>query len=446
MSGNVFGQAFRVMTFGESHGPYIGVVIDGVRPGIPLDVEWLQRELERRRPGQSAVVTPRQESDRVQVISGIFEGKTTGTPICLLIPNHDQRSQDYSHIQAIFRPGHAGFTFLKKYGVFDYRGGGRASGRETAARVAAGAVAKQLLAGRGIRIIGFTRQIGDVEITRVDLDAIDKNPVRAPDLQAAQAMIAAIRKAKKAGDSLGGVVEIRVQNCPPGLGEPVFHKLEADLAAALMSIGAVKGFEMGSGFAAARMKGSEHNDSFVQDENGRIHLATNRAGGVLGGISTGDDLIMHIAVKPPSSIGKKQRTVDHQGRPVEFQIGGRHDPCICPRVVPVAEAMVALVLIDHLLMQERLLQSNELETLRQQIDTIDTQLLLLLAQRKRLVEQIARIKADRGIAVQDRAREDALLRRWKDFSRQLDLSESFTRELADVLLRFSRKLQEEFLS
>ncbi|NOX36481.1 MAG: chorismate synthase [Calditrichaeota bacterium] len=447
MSGNMFGQAFRVMTFGESHGPYIGVVIDGVQPGVPIDVEWIQRELDRRRPGQSAIVTPRQEKDRVQVISGIFEGKTTGTPICLLIANQDQRSKDYSHIQKIFRPGHAGFTFLKKYGIFDYRGGGRASGRETAARVAAGAVAKQMLERRGIRIFAYTRQVGEIEINRVDLEEIEKNPVRAPDPEAAERMMQAIMDARNAGDSLGGVVEIVVKNCPPGLGEPVFHKLEADLAGALMSIGAVKAFGMGSGFAAARMKGSEHNDPFVRDEaTGRIHLATNHAGGVLGGISTGDDLVMHIAVKPPSSIARKQHTVDHEGNPVEFEIGGRHDPCICPRVVPVAEAMVALVLIDHLLMQERLIHSDALQVLRDQIDTIDTQLLLLLAQRKRLVERIARVKQKNRQAIQDPTRETELLQQWKTFGQQLDLPAGFVQELAEVLLRFSRNVQEDVLS
>ena len=446
MSGNVFGQAFRVMTFGESHGPYIGVVIDGVQPGLPIDVEGIQQELDRRRPGQSAIVTPRQEKDRVQVVSGIFEGKTTGTPICLLIANQDQRSTDYSHLQNIFRPGHAGFTFLKKYGVFDYRGGGRASGRETAARVAAGAVAKQMLAARGIHIIAYTRQVGNIEIQQVDFEEIEKNPVRAPDPEAAERMMQAILAARNAGDSLGGVVEVVVKNCPPGLGEPVFNKLEADLAGALMSIGAVKAFGMGSGFAAARMKGSEHNDPFVHDPaSGKIQLATNHAGGVLGGISTGDDLVMNIAVKPPSSIAQKQQTVDQDGNPIEFKIGGRHDPCICPRVVPVAEAMVALVLVDHLLMQERLVRSDALQVLRNQIDTIDTQVLLLLAQRKRLVQRIARAKQKKRQPIQDPTRETELLLQWKTFGQQLELPEDFVQELAQVLLRFSRNVQEDVL-
>ncbi len=444
MSGNLFGQAFRVMTFGESHGPYIGVVIDGVQPGLSIDVEEIQKQLDRRRPGQSKVVTPRNEPDKVQIVSGIFEGKTTGTPICLLIKNEDHRSKDYSRIKDILRPGHAVYTYLKKYGVFDYRGGGRASGRETATRVAAGAVARQFLAQRGIQIIGFTRQVGTIRARQVNPEVIEKNVVRAPDLQVAEEMIALIQKVRKAGDSIGGVVEIWVKNVPAGLGEPVFNRIEADLAAALMSIGAVKGVEFGKGFVAATMKGSEHNDPFYWDEaRGEIRTRTNHAGGTLGGITTGEDLIMRIAVKPPSSIHIPQQTVTVEGKPVEFRTGGRHDPCICPRVVPVAEAMVALVLIDHLLMQERLQQTSDLEQLRQRIDTLDTQLLLLLAQRSHLVEKIGTLKARTNLPVKDEKREAFVHQQWQAFGKELGLDEHFIQKLAELILTYSRKTQEE---
>lgn len=386
MSGSKFGNIFRVMTFGESHGPYIGVVIDGLMPGLPIDEKQIQYQMDRRRPGQSEVVTPRSEDDKAQIVSGVFEGNTTGTPMCILIKNKDQRSRDYGNIKSIFRPGHASFTFLKKYGIFDYRGGGRASGRETACRVAAGAVARQFLSTRGIDIYGFTRQISDIVATEVDRNQIEQNVVRSPDAQAAKKMIAAVLAAKEEGDSLGGVIEIRVNHLPAGLGEPVFDKLEADLAAALMSIGAVKAFEMGSGFAAAGMKGSESNDGFTTDESGTIRTVTNQAGGVLGGISNGEELLMRITVKPPSSIAKVQQSVSQDGKAVAFSTGGRHDPCICPRVVPVAEAMVAMVLMDHILMQERISDVGEAGANAEKVQTIDHQLLLLLAQRQKLIE------------------------------------------------------------
>lgn len=390
MSGSTFGEAFRVTTFGESHGPYIGAVIEGVKPNIPIDVGMIQTELDRRRPGQSHITTSRREKDRVEIISGIFEGKTTGAPICLLIRNEDQKPSDYERLKKLFRPGHAGYTFLKKYGVFDYRGGGRASGRETATRVVAGAIAKQFLQQRGIDVIAYTRQIGDIEIGEVDFSVIEKNKVRAPDLAAAQKMEDKITQIQQEGDSIGGVVEIVVRNCPAGIGEPVFHKLEAELAQALMSIGAVKGFEIGSGFKCATQKGSEHNDEFYFDpQAGEIRTRTNNAGGVLGGISNGEDLVMRIAVKPPSSIGKAQKTIDENGHGIAFQTGGRHDPCICPRVVPVAEAMVALVLLDLILMQERLIQEDSVEQILLKIRTIDAQLLLLLLHRVYLKRELA---------------------------------------------------------
>jgi chorismate synthase len=384
MSGSTIGTLFQVTTFGESHGPYIGLVIDGVQPGLSVDTGQIQYELDRRRPGQSAITTSRNEADRAEIISGIFEGKTTGTPLCILIKNQDQRSGDYKALAEILRPGHASYTFLKKYGVFDYRGGGRASGRETACRVA-----KQFLQKRGMHITGYTRQIGTVTIDSVDTSVIETNPVRSPDMQAAERMVAAIEQAKADGDSLGGIIEIVVSGVPAGLGEPVFHKLHADLAGAMMSIGAVRAFEIGTGFGAATSTGSSNNDTYATDPaTGDIHTRSNNAGGVLGGISNGEDIVMRIAVKPPSSISKPQQTVDIHGNTVKFSTGGRHDPCICPRVVPVAEAMAALVLIDHVLLQERIQRHGNDDEKQRQIETIDTQILLLLAQRQRLLGEL----------------------------------------------------------
>jgi chorismate synthase len=446
MSGNLYGSAFRVMTFGESHGPYIGLVIDGLKPGLEIDIKQIQAELDRRRPGQSKVVSPRQETDRAEIISGIFEGKTTGTPLCILIRNQDQRSEDYQKLKDIIRPGHAAFSFLQKYGVFDYRGGGRASGRETATRVAAGAVAKQLLRDRDIEVHGYTRRIAHVEIASVDLDEIENNPVRTADAQAAVRMTKAIEKAQKNGDSLGGIIEILVRNCPSGLGEPVFNKLEADLAQLLMSVGAVKGFEMGDGFKAAQMKGSEFNDLFyLNDKEQKIRTRTNHSGGVLGGISNGEDLIMRIAVKPPSSISKEQEMIDNQGNKIKLSIGGRHDACICPRIVPVAEAMVALALIDHILMQERLSVEGELHHLRNRIDTLDTEILLLLAQRRNLIRKIAEHKAQNSRKVHDVKREKIKVDQWRKQAKDLDIPMDLVDTLFSSILADSHQLQNDIV-
>ncbi|MBM2841949.1 MAG: chorismate synthase [Bacteroidetes bacterium] len=349
MAGNTFGKNFRITTFGESHGKAIGVVIDGVKPGLRIDTKYIQRELDRRRPGQSKVTTSRSEADQVEILSGVFEGKTTGTPICMVIWNMDQKPQGYEKIKNIFRPGHAGYTYLAKYGVSDYRGGGRSSGRETAARVAAGALAKSMLEKRGVKIYAYTKEVRGIKAKTINLKEIERNPLRCPDPVAAKRMERLVLRMKKEGDSVGGIVEILVKNPPVGLGEPVFDKLEADLAKALMSIGAVKGFEVGIGFAAARLKGSENNDAMYFDKaSGRIRTRTNNAGGISGGISNGEDIIMRIAVKPTSSIATEQKTVTAEGRSARISIEGRHDPCICPRIVPVAESMVAIVLWDHL--------------------------------------------------------------------------------------------------
>jgi chorismate synthase len=350
MPGNSFGQAFRVTTFGESHGPALGVVIDGCPPGLPFDEDFLAAEMARRRPGQSAIVTQRKEGDAVEVLSGVFDGRTTGTPIGLVIRNADQRSKDYGHIARSFRPSHADFTYEARYGWRDYRGGGRSSARETAARVAAGAVAKLLLRGFGVEVRAWVSQVGDVVLDRdwtaIDFAAVDAHPTRCPDPATAERMEALIRAVRKDGDTIGGVVSAVVTGLPAGLGEPAFDKLHADLAKAMLSINASRGFEYGSGFAAAAMRGSAHNDAYVVRE-GRVETASNHSGGVQGGISNGMPLPFRVAFKPVATIVPAQDSVDADGQPVTVEGKGRHDPCVLPRAVPIVEAMAALVLADH---------------------------------------------------------------------------------------------------
>lgn len=341
-----FGKLLTITTFGESHGPAVGVILDGCPPGIPLDAATVQRDLDRRRPGQSAVTTQRREPDHAEVLSGVFEGVTTGAPIALVVRSVDARPQDYAAFKDVLRPGHADYTYWKKYGVRDYRGSGRSSGRETVGRVAAGAVARRILEGEGTAVRAYTIQVGDLLARGRDLDRAEENAVRCPDASVAAEMERAILAAREAGDSLGGVVEILATGVPAGLGDPVMDKLDATLAHGLMSIGAVKGFEVGEGFASARLRGSEMNDRMTT-----AGFTTNRAGGVLGGISTGEAIVMRIAVKPPSSIAIPQRTVDRSGVERDVAVTGRHDPCLCPRIVPVAEAMTCLVLADALLRQ-----------------------------------------------------------------------------------------------
>ena len=351
MAGNSFGQLFKVTTFGESHGPAIGLIIDGVPPGMDLCEDDIQADLDRRRPGQSKITTQRKEADKVEILSGVFEGKTTGTALAMIIFNKDQKSKDYNDIKDLFRPGHADYTYYKKFGLRDYRGGGRSSGRETACRVAAGAVAKKMLAGHGVKIIAYTLSVADITAKTIDHSVIEKNLVRAPDLVAAEEMIRRIDQARKDCDSLGGVIEAVVKGCPAGLGDPVFDKLNARLSYGLMSIGTVRGIEFGTGFAATRMRGSEHNDPFTI-KGGQVITDTNHAGGILGGISNGQDIVLRVAVKPPSSIAKLQNTVTVNKQKTPVQVKGRHDPCICPRVVPVIEAMIAVTLADSWLIQK----------------------------------------------------------------------------------------------
>jgi chorismate synthase len=351
MAGNSFGQIFRITTFGESHGPAIGVVIDGVPSKLSLSEADIQQDLDRRKPGQSSITTQRKESDKAEILSGIFEGKTTGAPIAILIRNEDARSKDYDNVKFVFRPGHADFSYFAKYGIRDYRGGGRSSGRETAARVAAGAVAKKILAKQKIEIIVYTLAVGDTYAKEIDFSAIEQNAVRTADPKQAPVMIAKIEEARKNGDSLGSILQCVIKNCPPGLGEPCFDKLNAYLAQALMSIATVKGIEFGEGFGASQLKGSVNNDRFVL-KGKNIGTATNHAGGIMGGISTGEDILIRLALKPPSSISKPQKTLDENMQEVEVVVKGRHDPCLAPRVVPVAEAMIALTLVDALMIHK----------------------------------------------------------------------------------------------
>ena len=350
MAGNSFGKLFKLTTFGESHGEAIGGIIDGCPAGLELDLDAIQHEMNRRKPGQSEIVTQRKEPDVVEFYSGIFEGKTTGTPIGFVIKNTNQKSKDYSHIKDVYRPSHADYTYEKKYGIRDYRGGGRSSARETACRVVAGAIAKQVIGN--ISVNAFTSSVGDIFIDKMyqelDFSKIESNPVRCPDEKVATQMIDKIKAIRKEGDTIGGTVTCVVQNLPIGLGEPVFDKLHAELGKAMLSINAVKGFEYGSGFCGAKMKGSEHNDLFNEDGTTK----TNLSGGVQGGISNGMDIYFRVAFKPVATVIQKQKTLDSSGNIVEMQGKGRHDPCVVPRAIPIVEAMTALVLADYMLLDK----------------------------------------------------------------------------------------------
>jgi chorismate synthase len=354
--GNTFGQLFRITTFGESHGGGIGVVIDGCPPKIDISEAEIQRELDRRRPGQSKITTQRKEEDRCEILSGVFEGKTLGTPIGLLVRNKDARPEDYAAVAKTFRPSHADFTYEAKYGIRNWQGGGRASARETIGRVAAGAIARKILRTfyPKIDIVAYVAQIHElsakIDRSKVKISDVDSNIVRCPDKAAAKKMISLIEKTRADGDSLGGVIECVVRNAPIGLGEPVFDKLEADLAKAMLSLPATKGFEIGSGFSATRMRGSEHNDPF-EIRGGKVRTSTNFSGGIQGGISNGEDIYFHVAFKPTATITREQKSVTESGQATKLAARGRHDPCVLPRAVPMVEAMAALVLCDHALRQ-----------------------------------------------------------------------------------------------
>jgi len=356
--GSSFGVLFRITTFGESHGPGLGVVVDGCPPRLTLDVAHIQAELDRRRPGQSRLVSQRKEADRVEILSGVLDGVTLGTPIALVIRNEDARSRDFEEVARAYRPSHADYTYDAKYGIRAVAGGGRASARETAARVAGGAIAQQLLRSSGVEIVAWVDEVAGIAAT-VDPDVVtradvDRNDIRCPDEAVAAAMIERVEEARKAGDSVGGVVRVVARGVPAGWGEPVFDKLDADLAKAMMSIPAVKGVEVGSGFAGTRMAGSEHNDLFYRKDDGSIGTRSNRSGGIQGGISNGAPVTMRIAFKPTATIMRPQDTVDPDGNPTVLAPRGRHDPCVLPRAVPIVEAMAALVLADHHLRQRAL--------------------------------------------------------------------------------------------
>lgn len=347
--GNTFGRLFRVTTWGESHGGGVGAVVDGCPPRLPLCAGDVQAELDRRRPGQSDLTTPRAEADRVEILSGVFEGLTLGTPLAMLVRNRDARPEAYEHLAEVYRPSHADYTWQSKFGVRDWRGGGRSSARETVGRVAAGAVARKLLCQGGLEIVAWVSRLHDldaeVDPSTVTVAAVDASPVRCPDPAVAERMAERVREARDAGDSVGGLVEVVARGVPAGWGDPVFDKLEAQLARALMSLPAARGFEIGSGFAGTRLRGSEHNDPFYA-EGGRIRTRTNRSGGVQGGLSNGEEILCRVAFKPTATLARAQETVDRAGRPVTLEARGRHDPCVLPRAVPIVEAMVALVLAD----------------------------------------------------------------------------------------------------
>jgi chorismate synthase len=351
-----FGSIFSIATFGESHGGGVGVVVDGCPPRLPIDIAEIQRDLDRRRPGQSALTTPRQEQDRAEILSGVFEGRSIGTPIAILVHNKDARPSAYDHLKDLYRPSHADFTTQAKYGIRNWQGGGRSSARETIGRVAAGAIARKLLrVTAGIEVLAWVRTVQDIEAKidpeQVTLEAVEANAVRCPDPEAAEAMYERIDAIRREGNSLGGVVECVARGVPPGLGEPVFNKLEADLAAAMLSLPAAKGFEVGSGFSGTLLTGLEHNDPFVPGPDGQPRTETNRSGGIQGGISNGETISLRIAFKPTATISQAQKTVDRHGNSVTLEAQGRHDPCVLPRAVPMVEAMVALVLADHWLLQ-----------------------------------------------------------------------------------------------
>jgi chorismate synthase len=352
--GSSFGHLFRISTFGESHGGGVGVIVDGCPPRLALDDDTIQAELDRRKPGQSRITTPRKEDDRVEILSGVLDGLTLGTPIAMLVRNKDQRPGDYKDMEAAFRPSHADATYQRKYGIQARSGGGRASARETIGRVAAGAIAKQLLAkAHGTEVIAWVSQIHTIEArinpAEVNLEAVEATIVRCPDPEAARLMIERIEAIGREGDSCGGLIECLVRRPPVGLGMPVFDKLEADLAKAVMSLPATKGFEIGSGFAGSLQRGSEHNDAFIATGDGSLRTATNNSGGIQGGISNGEDIVLRVAFKPTATIRKAQQTINAAGDAVVMEAKGRHDPCVLPRAVPMVEAMVALVLADHLL-------------------------------------------------------------------------------------------------
>lgn len=417
MPSNSLGRAFRITTFGESHGPAIGVVIDGVRPGLQIDLADIASELERRRPGKGNLVSPRNEPDIPEILSGVFEGRTTGAPICILVRNRDARSRDYADIKDVFRPGHADWTWVQKYGIRDYRGGGRASGRETAARVMAGAVARKVIESVGMRVGGSVMAVGEISTNVFSAELAMTDPTGCGELGTARKFAEKIAEVAGEGDSIGGIVEIRAVRVLPGLGDPVFDKLDAALASALMSIGGVKGVEIGDGFAVAHSLGSFNNDQMAGGG-----FTSNHAGGIIGGISTGQDIVVRIAVKPTPSIAKRQTTVDVLGNERDLEIIGRHDPCLCIRILPVAESMVACVLADAYMAQGavsgRDVAKEELEA---SICALDRELNETLLKRIAIARKLGSMNGPGGVGVQNDA--DSVMEGWR--RRTVEAGEDF---------------------
>lgn len=437
MSSNAFGETFRITTFGESHGAAVGVVIDGVQPGVYFDVKEIQSQLERRRPGRTAYSSWRKEMDRVAVISGTFEGKTTGAPVCLMVYNRDVDSSPYEDIKDLFRPGTGDFTWHHKYGIRDWRGGGRLSGRETVGRVAAGAFAMTQLRKAGIEVFGFVREIGRVEIKKFRRERIEDDPLFCPDAAASKRMRKKIEDTREKGDSLGGIVEVHAEGVPVGLGDPVFLKLDARIAQALMSIGAVKGVEIGDGFALAGMKGSTANDQM-----GDKGFKSNMTGGILGGISNGETIVARIAVKPTPSVRKTQMTMDTRGRRRIISVKGRHDPCIAPRIVPVAEAMVAIVLLDALMRQLAVSRAdNDIESMRVLIDGCDEVILETILRRLAVAERIGAFKKAGKRKTKDAAREKEVLKRINDLAGEMELPRKRVAKIFKEIIAMSRDVQ-----
>jgi chorismate synthase len=441
---NIFGSNFTICTWGESHGKALGVVIDGIKPGIEVDLKSIRHELMRRRPGQSKIVTSRMETDDCQILSGVLDGKSTGMPISIIVWNNDADSSHYDNIKNVFRPGHADFSYYYKYGIRDHRGGGRSSGRETVARVIAGAIAKTILKKKGIKVRGFVKSIGSVDIgnvavEKINFDEVENNPVRCPEKRKANDMIKQIVAAKNEDDSVGGVVCIVITGVNKGLGDPVFDKIDANLGKAMFSIGSVKGVEIGAGFRSALMKGSENNDQIRIDG-----FMSNNSGGILGGITTGQDIIISIAVKPTPSIKKTQKTMDKQGKEREIKIEGRHDPCICPRIVPVAESMAAIVIADAVLRQEEI--SNEKfskEDIRYGIDRVDNEILTLLARRYNLAKMMGEYKKKYNLSIDDIKREKELLLRKCEIARDYGLDVGFVQKIFITLINESKRIQKD---
>jgi len=433
MKSNSYGKYYGITTFGESHGKAIGVVIEDVKPGIEFSLDKIQNALDKRKPGTGTFSSSRKEKDEIQILSGVFEGKTTGMPICLIVYNKDAREQDYEHLKDLFRPGHADFSYFKKFKIYDHRGSGRASGRETISRVAASGLVENLLTGINISI--YPTKIGKFEITQTDFSF--QNELSWHDKTNYENLIEYLNNIKNEGNSIGGIVEVKITNIPSGLGDPVFEKLDANLAKAILSIGAVKGIEFGDGFCFAALKGSEANDQMNKDG-----FITNHNGGILGGISTGYDLVFRFVVKPTPSINIIQKTVTKDNKEVEFKSQGRHDTCIIPRIIPVAEAMIKLVLADAISHQKLISNEKlELSDYREAIDKIDEDILIALGRRQKISELIGKFKLENKIQIEDRDREEELLSKLKQKAKLWNIEDSFITDIWNIIISESKKRQ-----